>query len=105
MLKMRRLHEEGRCRVVLAVFVRASCSHGWPCVHCAISIRPGAASTLLYEGVADATAKDVLALVEERGANSVFSGQIGCSQIPRDAAENFDTRCAKSGRWRRLGLW
>src|SRR6266508_2749274 len=48
---------------------------------------------LLYEGVADATAKDVLALVEERRREfrSLVDKLVG-SQIPRDAAENFDTR-------------
>jgi len=49
--------------------------------------------TLLYEGVTEAAARDVLARVEERRRE--FKGwvdKLTASQAPRETAENFDTR-------------
>jgi len=61
--------------------------------------------TLLYEGVADATARDVLALLEQRRRDfkSVAEKLVG-SQAARDAAQTFDTRLRETWPLARVGF-
>jgi signal transduction histidine kinase len=49
--------------------------------------------TLLYEGVADSTAKEVLAILEKRQQEfRAAVDKLTASQNPRDAAQNFDAQ-------------